>query len=250
LGKHVLEKQVKIFDTELELAEKLAEEIFVMSEDYLSEKRRFNISLSGGRTPKTLFAAIVKRFGKIITWNNIHLFWGDERCVPFGDYESNYIMTKLSLIDHVGIPNENIHRIIGENEPHLEAERYSNEILTNVRIENGLPSFDLMLLGIGEDGHTASIFPDQLELMESNKICEVSVHPVSLQKRITLSGKVINNSKNVLILATGESKSRIVSEIILGWGISSSYPVYYIHPVKGEVSWYLDKLAANLLHEV
>jgi len=244
-----LEKQVKIFDTEQELAEKLAEEFFVMSEDYRSEKKHFNISLSGGRTPKTLFTTIAKKFGKIITWNNIHLFWGDERCVPLGDYESNYFMTKLSLIDHIKIPKENIHRIIGENEPHLEAQKYSNEILTNVRIENDLPSFDLMLLGIGEDGHTASIFPDQLELMESNKICEVAVHPVSHQKRITLSGKVINNSENVFMLATGESKSRIVSEIISEWGISISYPAYYIHPVKGEVIWYLDKLAAKLLPE-
>ena len=244
-----MEKQVKIFDTEQELAEKFAEEIFVMSEDYRSEKKRFNIALSGGSTPKTLFTVLAKKFGKIITWNNFHLYWGDERCVPFGDYESNYFMTKLSLLDHIIIPNENIHRIKGENVPIHEAERYSNEILTNVRIENGLPSFDLTLLGIGEDGHTASIFPDQLELIESNNICEVSVHPVSNQKRITLSGKVINNSANICFLATGESKSRIVSEIILEWGISTSYPAYYIRPVKGEVNWYIDKLAAKLLHE-
>jgi 6-phosphogluconolactonase len=244
-----LEKQVKIFDSEHELAEKFAEEIFVMSEDYRSEKKMFNIALSGGSTPKTLFSVLANKFGKIITWSNINLYWGDERCVPFGDYESNYFMTKLSLIDHIIIPKENIHRIKGENEPHREAENYANDILTNVKIENDLPSFDLTLLGIGEDGHTASIFPDQLELIESNKICEVSVHPGNLQKRITLSGKVINNSANIYFLATGESKSKIVSEIILEWGISSSYPAYYIHPVNGEVNWYLDKLAAKLLHE-
>src|ERR1035437_2538870 len=132
-------------------------------------------------------------------------------------------MTKLSLIDHIIIPKVNIHRIKGENEPHREAERYANDILTNVKIENDMPSFDLTLLGIGEDRHTASIFPDQLELIESNKVCEVSVHPGNLQKRITLSGKVINNSTNIYFLATGESKSKIVSEIILEWGISSSY---------------------------
>jgi 6-phosphogluconolactonase len=245
-----LDKQVKVFDTELELAEKFAEEIFVMSEDYRSEKMRFNIALSGGSTPKTLFTVLADKFAKIISWSNIHFYWGDERCVPFGDYESNYFMTKLSLLDLISIPKENIHRIKGEFETYREAERYSDEILSNIRIENGLPSFDLTLLGIGEDGHTASIFPDQLELLESNKIYEVSFHPVSKQKRITLTGKVINNSANIYFLATGESKSKIVSEIILEWGISSSYPAYYIHPVKGEVNWYLDKYAAKLLHEL
>jgi len=244
----MLEKQVKIFDSEEELAEKFAEEIFVMSEDYRSEKRLFNIALSGGRTPNTLFTVLAKKFGNIITWSNIHLYWGDERCVPFGDSESNYFMTKLSLIDHIIIPKENIHRIKGENEPNQEAMRYSNEILTNVRIENGLPEFDLTLLGLGEDGHTASIFPDQLELFESNNICEVSIHPVTKQERITLSGKVINNSVNICFLVTGENKSKVVSEIILEWGTSSSYPAYYIRPDKGEVNWYIDKLAAKLLH--
>ena len=244
-----MEKQIKIFDSEQELSDKFSEEIFVMSEDYRSEKRQFNIALSGGRTPKTLFTVLAKKFGKIITWSNIHLYWGDERCVPFGDYESNYFMTKLSLIDHIIIPKENIHRIKGENDAQQEAERYANEILANVRIENGLPSFDLTLLGLGEDGHTASIFPDQLELIESSKICEISVQPVSNQKRITLSGKVINNSTDICFLVTGESKSKIVSEIILEWGVSTSYPAYYIHPVIGEVNWYLDKLAAKLLNE-
>jgi len=246
---NTLEKHVKIFDTEQELAEKFAEEIFVMSEDYRSEKKRFNIALSGGRTPKILFTALAKKFGKIITWSNIHLFWGDERCVPFGDFESNYFMTKLSLIDHIIIPKENIHRIKGENEAQKEAERYANEILANISPDNELPSFDLMILGIGEDGHTASIFPDQLELIESDKICEVSVHPVSNQKRITLTGKVINNSKSICFMATGESKSKIVSEIVMEWGTSSSYPAYYIQPNNGELNWYLDKLAATLLRD-
>tara|TARA_R110001599_G_scaffold344120_2_gene567330 strand:- start:1663 stop:2379 length:717 start_codon:yes stop_codon:yes gene_type:complete len=219
--------------------------------DYLCEKQlnvnRLNIALSGGSTPKILFEILVQKYLDKIDWAKFHFYWGDERCVPPTSGESNYGMTHEYLFQHIKISEENIHRVLGENTPNEEAIRYSQLITENLPSINGLPQFDLVMLGLGEDGHTASIFPHQMELITSSKVCEVAEHPISGQKRITLSGSVINNAKEVCFLVTGEAKAEKVNEILNITGNCERYPAAYIKPTHGELIWFLDKAASGKL---
>lgn len=228
--------------------------IKTLSEDFCTEfvnevnsqflkKDKINIALSGGNTPKAIFQELVFFKGKI-NWQKIDLFWVDERCVPPDDPESNYGMTNKYLFNHIEIPSENIFRIKGENEPGEEAKRYSDVIKTNLVLVNNLPEFDIMLLGLGEDGHTASIFPDQMRLLESDKVCEVAFHPRTKQKRITITGRVINNSKRIYFLVTGRNKAIAVGKVLNKKENYEELPGYHIKAVDGEVTWFLDDEAA------
>lgn len=235
---------IKIFNNNAELTTAFCDKLLNLS----SNKDKIFISLSGGSTPKMIFKALAENYKDKIDWKKIYLFWGDERCVPPDDEQSNFGMTKELLLNHINIPPENIHRIKGEEKPEQEAVRYSKEILDVVPIKNNLPNFDLMVLGIGEDGHTASIFPDQLQLLNSKNICEVSVKSDTKQKRITLTGNVIENSDIIIFLAAGDKKSQIIKEIIEGEEKSrSKYPAANIHPVSGSLYFYIDKAAAKYL---
>lgn len=207
----------------------------------------FNVALSGGSTPKILFDLLAASFSQDLDWSAIHFYWGDERCVPPTDSDSNYKMTADHLLSKVDFPEANIHRVLGENDPAGEAVNYGNQIQTNLPSANGLPRFDLIILGMGGDGHTASIFPHEIELLDSDQICEVATHPESGQKRITLTGKVINNAKEVCFLVTGSGKTEKIDEIFHQTGDWKSYPASYIQPVDGELTWFMDEAAAEKL---
>ncbi len=242
-------QDIKIFSTAESAAESLSEVFFRMSEDYYHNNKILYVALSGGNTPQIFFNKLVEKYKEKIQWKNICFFWTDERCVPPTNSDSNYGMTKQYLIDKIQIPGKNIYRIEGENDPLKEAERYSSVIKNIIPERNKLPSFDLIMLGMGNDGHTASIFPDQLHLIRSEKICDTAVHPLTFQKRITLTGTIINNSSNIIFYVTGKKKSKIVADIFSNSDKSISYPAAYIKPVNGKLSWYLDKEAAlNLNH--
>ncbi len=206
----------------------------------------FNIALSGGSTPLKIFKILSSEYKVKINWKIVRLFWGDERCVPPESNESNYGTAKKLLIDKINIPEQNIFRVKGEDNPGNEAIRYSEIIKENVKTENNLPAFDLTILGVGEDGHTASIFPDQMYLLKSDNICETAVHPGTKQKRITITGKVINNSKRIFILVNGKNKAEIIKRI-LGNKNSRSLPAQNIEAKNGTLHWYLDQNAAKLL---
>jgi len=232
---------IRIFKDKLELS--------IYFCDYLLEiirnSERFNIALSGGNTPRFIFQIIAADYKNKFDWNRIHLFWGDERCVPPDDNESNFGMTKKYLLDEINIPENNVHRIKGENDSETEAERYADEVKKNVKLKNGLPCFDLVMLGLGEDGHTASIFPNQMNLINSEKICEVAVHPSSGQERITLTGRVINNASVITFLVTGENKKEILKKVLVDK--NKTFPAEFIQPVSGELKFYVDEAAARFL---
>ena len=156
-------------------------------------------------------------------------------------------MTKKFLFDKIDIPEDNIHRVRGENIPEKETVRYTAEIDGLLKFRNKYPNFDLMIMGIGTDGHTASIFPDELQLLKSEKVCAVAVHPQSGQKRVTLTGKVINNSDNVFFLIIGEDKAKVVADIIKQKKNFKKYPTANIEPVNGTYEWYLDTSASKLI---
>ena len=227
-----------IFDTPQAVAEAFAKDLA----QRIAAADQLTIALSGGSTPKLLFDHMAAEYADI-DWSKVHLYWGDERCVPPTDDDSNYKMTVTHLLSKIDMPEANVHRVLGENDPVQEAERYGKEIEDGLPSANGLPQFDLIILGMGADGHTASIFPHEMELLDSKEVCAVATHPESDQKRVSLTGPVINNAKAVTFLVTGASKAEKVVEIFNQSGDWKSYPASYIKPDSGELTWYLDKAA-------
>jgi 6-phosphogluconolactonase len=240
-------KSVRIIRTPYELAEKCAGELVQMIKDAAARNIPMTIALSGGSTPELLFSILGDHFSNSAPWEFVHFFWGDERCVPPVSPDSNFGMAFRTLFKKIQIPQGNIHRIYGEYDPAMEALRYSDLISQFTRERDGFPVFDLILLGLGEDGHTASIFPGKTQLFKSEKICEVSLHPSSNQKRITITGNVINNSENVRFLVTGKNKAEILRRIIRKETGSMNLPASLVVPGYGNLEWILDAEAGSLL---
>jgi len=211
-----------------------------------SVSEKFNISLSGGSTPKKLFDRISEKYTSAFNWQRINFWWGDERCVPPDDPESNFRMTNKHLLSNINILAENIFRIHGEDDPAAECDRYGKLIMDNIYNPEGIPIFDIIILGLGADGHIASIFPDQIHLFDSPDICETAVNPETGQQRITITGKVINHAKNVFVLLNGSTKSNIV-RLVINNELDEKLPVEYISPIAGYYSWFMDEDAASEL---
>ncbi|MEL7124363.1 MAG: 6-phosphogluconolactonase [Bacteroidota bacterium] len=226
----------------------LAEAFAAYIAQQVQKKESYSIALSGGSTPKVLFQKLASDY-KTLDWSKVKLFWGDERMVPPDHDESNFKMTKDFLLDHIDIPAENVFRVMGENEEEEEVKRYEEVLKANLPQQNGLPQFDLVILGMGEDGHTASIFPHQMELLTVDQICALATHPESGQKRVTLTGVMINNGAEVAFLVTGVGKAEKVAAIVNKEGIATFYPAAHIHPKEGQLNWWLDDSAAlNIKH--
>lgn len=235
--------EVKIYQKPKKVAKAVAREIFHLT--HRSSQPRFDIALSGGSTPQKLFKVLSKKYSDRIPWDRIHFWWGDERCVSPASDESNFKMAADRLFAHIKIPSSNIHRIKGENDPAKEAERYAAEMNKYLNKRNGTPVFDLILLGMGNDGHTASIFPGQLDNFKEVRSCVASRHPVSGQNRITLTGRVLNNANRVFFLVTGQNKALRVSEIMNNDDVAKEHPAYHIEPENGSLIWFLDEPAAS-----
>lgn len=237
----------KIYETPQMLAEAFAEVLIDRISEAAKKKTPLTLAISGGNTPKLLFSVLAEKYDKSVDWNMVRLFWVDERCVAPDDPESNFGMTEKILLGKILISAGNVYRMRGEDDPAMEAPRYSEVISSRIRIKNGFPVFDIIILGMGNDGHTASIFPGNNKLFSSDKICEVAVHPVSGQKRITLTGKVINNSKSVFYLVTGNGKSEIIKEIFRNSAVSEMFPSAHIKSVNGTTTWLLDNEAGKFI---
>jgi 6-phosphogluconolactonase len=235
--------EVKIYSNQKQVIKALAKEIYKLTLSSVQE--RFNILLSGGNTPNELFKRITKKYAESIDWERIHFWWGDERCVSPENENSNFKQANDFLLSQIPIPAENIHRIKGENNPEEEAVRYADEIKKNLNFRGDNPVFDLVLLGLGEDGHTASIFPDEPELFEDDRVCAVTMHPLTGQQRITITGRILNNANRVFFLVTGANKAQRISEIMNDDEAAKLLPAYYISPANGELIWFLDEAAAQ-----
>lgn len=230
----------KIFPTSVELANGFAREITELIKKIAKKKKFVSIAISGGNTPKLFYSVLAEKYSGSVNWNAIKLFWVDERCVPPDYNESNYGMTEEILLSKINIPRDQIFRMRGEDDPQQEAERYSDLIRKNITHKNNSPVFDIIILGMGEDGHTASIFPGDEKLFSETKYCAVATHPVTGQKRITLTGKVINNSRSVFFLVTGSNKSGIVYEIYRNSEDSRLFPSSHVKLSNGKLAWFLD----------
>ncbi len=220
---------------------------------YFSEKVKgtdaFHVALSGGSTPKIVFDVLAANFADTIDWSRVHFYWGDERCVPPTDDESNYKMTVEHLFSKIEVPHENINRVLGENDPATEAMRYANLLEIDLDRVDSVPQFDLVILGMGDDGHTASIFPHEIELWDAADHCVVATHPDSGQKRVSINGKVINTAKEVAFLVTGGSKAEKVEAVIEKTPGHEAYPASLVQPKSGKLVWFLDAPAAANLNQ-
>lgn len=238
--------EVKIFDTTEDLGSWFAS-LLVKGIEETPADRSFSWMLSGGSTPIAIFKKVAASVTDPATWSRVKLFWCDERCVDPGNADSNYKMAMENLISHVPVQPNHIFRIRGEESPAEEAARYSDQFTFQVRQFEGYPAVDLVMLGMGEDGHTASIFPGNIGLFDSEKLFEPSEHPVTKQMRITATGRIVNHAKIVVILATGEAKAATVAHILNksdGW---EKLPAARVHPENGELLWLLDQKSAYKL---
>ncbi len=237
-------EKLNIFKTKDQLFKEYTDLLITL----LDKKETVNISLSGGSTPKALFSYWAEKHKNDIPWSRVNFFWGDERCVPPDHEESNFGMTKKYLFDHINIPQENIFRILGENDPVEEAQRYGMILEEVLDLSGGIPEFDIMMLGLGDDGHTASIFPHQIELWNNQANCVVGIHPVSGQKRVSLTGKVINNAHVITFLVTGENKETMVEKLVEPTEEEKKvYPAALVKPEQGNLAWFLDEAAAKAI---
>lgn len=227
-----------------------AAEFFVrLAEESIKARGRFSVALSGGATPKALYEALASSaLIARINWNRVYIFWGDERCVPPGDKESNYRLAYEALLLHAPIPPENVHRIHGERPPERAAHDYSRRLTDFFSlIEHEMPRFDLILLGLGTDGHIASLFPYSTALSEKSRmVMEQYVEKLD-SWRVTITPPVINRAANVAFIVSGSEKAEVLRAVLNGPYEPEKYPAQMINLIAGNMHWIVDEDAAALL---
>jgi 6-phosphogluconolactonase len=228
------------------LAREAARRFVDLAREAAGSRERFSVALSGGSTPGRLFRLLAEKpYRAQIPWEQVYFFWGDERCVPPDDPESNYRLVEEALIAHVPIPPENVHRMSGELEAGVAAQAYEG------RLQDFFcgprPRFDLVLLGLGEDGHTASLFPGSPLLDERERLAApaMATYQDRPAQRVTLTLPAINTARQVLFLVTGQAKAEVVQAVIAG--PAGRYPAQRIQPTAGQLTWLLDAAAASRL---
>ncbi|MBI1277120.1 MAG: 6-phosphogluconolactonase [Anaerolineaceae bacterium] len=228
------------------LARTAANTIQALSQRAISQSGRFTIALSGGSTPKTLFQLLASDYKEAVDWENVYVFWGDERCVPPDDADSNFRMARETLLDYVPISEANIFRIKGELPPSDGAAQY--ELTLRGVFKDQLPRLDLILLGMGDDGHTASLFPGTDALNERQKWV-IPNHVLTAKQtwRITFTLPVINNAANVMFLVAGTGKAETLKRVLKGEYKPTELPSQLIKPTDGTLVWAVDHAAQSLL---
>lgn len=244
-----MEREIKVYN---EWNEALLEVANLLVQNVQAAKdtgRKYHLAVSGGTTPRLLFDLLASNaFKHNIDWQHVQIFWVDERCVAPTHPESNYGMTYKALLSKVNIPTNNIFRMRGEEDPETEALRYTTLLKQHLPFIQAFPVFDLILLGMGDDGHTASIFPDNMTLMfDRHLLVGTTIHPLSGQRRITLTGNTINHARDIVFLIAGAAKAKVVSDILSNQTNASLYPASYVGTKELKVRYFLDKEAASLL---
>jgi 6-phosphogluconolactonase len=237
-------REVKIYQSPEAVATAAADLTVSLASSAIKDRGRFSMALSGGSTPRLLFSLLASpAYRDRIDWSKVFLFWGDERCVPPDHADSNYKMARETLLEKVPILEDHIHRMRGEDKPEVAAAAYEQTL--RLFFNNQDPVFDLILLGMGDDGHTASLFPNSDTLKETKKwVISTHVEKVG-QDRITFTRGTINCARVVAFLVTGEGKSERLEQVINGAFKPQEQPAQYISPDKGQVLWLVDTAAAG-----
>lgn len=240
---------VNIYKSEDELIENLAEEFKKIVNAAVDKDGECNVVLSGGSSPKRLYELIASYPYKTdISWDNIYFFFGDERCVPFNDPANNGQMVKKTLFEPLKIADSRIFYISTLQSPEESAKKYSKRILAHFKDEP--IRFDLVLLGLGNDAHTASLFPHTAVLKEKKALVSAVFLEKEQASRITMTAPLINEAQAILFLVYGENKANAVKQVLEGERDFENYPAQMIQPEEGTVDWFLDESAARLLQGV
>src|ERR1700678_3324628 len=250
-GKHL---QIKYYvePDPAALARRAAQYFLEMASEAVAGRGRARIAISGGSTPKATFQLLAdpsQPFRNHMPWDSLDLYWVDERCGPPDDNDSNYRMTREAMLDHVPLQPEQIHRIEGELDPEAAAARYESELRNSFRLEGAeSPRFDLVALGMGPDGHCASLFPHTAALHELSRLSIANHVPQQKDSwRITLTWPVINHASSVFFLIAGKDKAAVLNEVLTGRRDPERLPSQLIWPASGILTLILDKAAAALL---
>ena len=234
-----------VHETPQELAQAAARDFATKAEAAIVERGRFAVALAGGSTPKATYEILARDYADGLDWSKVHVFFGDERTVPPDHEDSNYRMAQRTLLSRV--PVGSIHRMRGELPPAEAATHYEDELQEFFGTSDEPPSLDLILLGIGEDGHTASLFPNTPALDVTDRwVVENPVEKLDTV-RLTLTVPVINSARDVSFLVAGEGKAGALKEILEGEATPREYPAKLIHLEGGDLSWMVDRAAARLL---
>ena len=220
-----------------------ARELASAAAEYFVAQCPETVALSGGSTPKLMFQLLADQFREEVAWSRVHFFWSDERHVPPDDPESNYRMANEALLSHVPVSANNVHRILGEN-PDAATVASDYEQTIRAVTKQTLPRFDLIFLGLGADGHTASIFPGSDVLHETERLVAAPYVEKFKSHRITMTLPLLNNGASIVFLVSGAEKAEIVKQVLQG---EKKYPAQAVNPTQGELIWMLDKAAASKL---
>lgn len=229
------------------LSREAAHRFLAAVEERPAKEAGVRVALAGGSTPRHLYELLAgSEFGTRIPWERIHFFWGDERLVPHDHPESNYRMAQEALLKHVPVPPENVHPVPVQASPENTAQSYEEELRRQFGQRRGFPAFDLVLLGLGADGHTASLFPRAPALEIKDRWVMFHI-PGSGRARVTLTLPVLNQARRVFFLVSGEDKAEALRLAVEGTG---SLPAQRVAPRKGELLWLVDTPAARRLERV
>lgn len=235
---------IEIFANSQELARGAAEYFVERSGEAVAQKGFFTVALSGGSTPKALYQLLAdpeEPFHTQVPWSRTHFFWSDERHVPPNHPDSNYRMAYEAMLSRVPVPESNVHRVHSENPDAAAAANDYEQTLLQLTKQT-LPELDLILLGLGGDGHTASIFPGSEVLHETQRLIAAPWVEKFNSYRITMTLPLLNNAASVVFLVSGAEKAEIVKKVIEG---PKQYPAQAVQPTHGQLVWMLDRLAAD-----
>lgn len=237
---------IRVYDDLGAMSRSAAGRIADLADRAVADHGRFTVVLSGGQTPRLTYELLAQpQFRDRVPWRQIHVFWGDERCVPPNDEQSNERMAREALLAHVPIPPEHVHPIDCSREPAQSAAQY--EAFLRKFFEGGSPRFDLVILGLGDNAHTASLFPDT-PVLDEEKSWAAAVQPKGVAiERITLTAPVLNQAASIVFLVSGASKAEALRNVLEGKHDPHRLPAQLIKPVDGEVVWLVDRKAAALL---
>lgn len=245
-----MENKLRILQNSDKLAVAVAKRWIELADQAVMQSGAFHVALSGGSTPKKLFQTLAQpEYSQKVQWKNVHIYFGDERAVPPDHVDSNIRMARETLLDHVAIPASQIHPVHADPENIREcADQYANVLKNELQQTNSFPCFDLCLQGIGDDGHTASLFPDTDILNEQQRsVAEVYVEKLE-SWRISITFPILENARTVLFLASGDGKAEILHKVIENDG-EVKFPVQRIKDRK-EIEWFMDNAAAGKLNQV
>jgi 6-phosphogluconolactonase len=239
--------KLHIYDTKDQMSNQLASWMVELISETLKVREFFYLVLSGGETPKLLFQKLASaKYKDQINWKRIHIFWGDERVVPFNDERNNAKMAFDILINNTDIPASQVHIMRTDIEPNFAVDKY--RVLLHNFFDSTPASFDLVLLGMGDDGHTLSLFPGSPAVKDKRHWVKFVYNEQQQMYRITLMPRIVNKAAHIAFMVDGSKKAKVLQEVLEGEYLPEKFPAQIIKPVNGELHWFLDKAAAKELN--